>query len=320
MNVWATSFSDVRASKEYPKVIPMFSFESLIKGLCDENICEISKLAIHTHGATDSTRVGGFVDLKNSNSDSTDMIFSINNMHTYEGNLKKLETFLKKEAYIIFFSCGTGYCDAGDQFLIQLSKYFPGRTVIAFTTFLYQGKAWNQAGKIQDTREFNTSWKNNPDFKNFKLAMINLDTAKWAKGENIVKPAKKDCVAKKVLRVPVCDKEGGKLKYNDACSHWKKARVEMLKCQYWRINDQEKLQIAQKNKKKEEEEKIKKDIASWDHNLLVYNKTWDTIKSKYLEKYGVSEFTNPPLPNTKKECEKEIKSLGGSVTDPLNEI
>jgi hypothetical protein len=296
-SVWATNFENVKTSKEYPVVIGMYSFESLFKELCDKNICGISKLAIHAHGATDDLRVGGVVKLKNNNSDNADMLLKTDNMDAYGPNLKKINGLLTADAKVIFFCCATGYCDKGDEFLKKLSKeYFAGKTVIAFTTFLYMGKVGlgNTAGVIDDTRQFNTSFQNNPNYKDFKRAKIELDSAKWAKDGVITQPAKHDCTAKQYTTVPPCQKmKNGKEKYPSVCSEWKASRKDIL-IATWFFKDA---------KERGDEKAVKEwEDALQNHygNLRSKERRWSTENNNII-------FSDIKAPETKEGCADELK-------------
>jgi hypothetical protein len=306
INIWVTYFENIHTTKEYPKVLSVNSFDSLNKQLCEQTICKINTLAFHVHGDEGRDRsTGGVLRLKNIDSDSDGTVLEKQNFSVYRENLEKLNEFLVSDAKVIFFSCGTGNGERGDNFLTELSNIWKGRTVIAFTTFLFQqtGVAINSAGDILDTKEFSKLCADDIAHKNLstlKKASLNSDTSKWAKDGKIIRAAKLDgAKSEKKIIVPPCQKEKGKEKFPDVCKKWKEARKDILFRRRMQLN------AIERNDKKSEDE--------WTYLLEKYiNDIWRGQKTK-LEEANKITFSEPILPKKVKDCDLELRRLGFDI-------
>lgn len=145
---------------------------------------KINRLGICAHGNR-----GGIVEIARSTT-----LTAANVSHpAIAPLLRALEQFLTRDARVIFFSCAAGQGPEGTQLLSNLSRLWPGRTVVGFTTFGYIDtslNAPNAPGNVADTGDMNDGRIGAQVVRSGQRRERmdeNAPTAKWVRSGSIIR-------------------------------------------------------------------------------------------------------------------------------------
>lgn len=208
-NVWSfytgarPSISTAAAPRtEWTYLFPFSNLNNLLDQMNDAHLRgRIDKLAIQTHG-----NLNGELQLEGALSETYLRLYSTYFLPLFN----RLRWFLKRDAYLIFSSCGypsgaNGVGGAFEDLIIAISRILPGRTIVSFEKEVHNNSLWTQPGWtwIEVPQEFQ-HFIEEPEFRRiYGLSDDYRGTTVWATPTSIFAKWAKDGI---IIRRPISER------------------------------------------------------------------------------------------------------------------